>query len=124
MLSRTMLKKSLTTILAATLLLAAVALLTPPVPAAAEAPRALHAVEGSGPTPVGLHGLLAGVWQDLLGVISAATCNADDDCAPDACFPEFCPCDPDPCAQDACNPEACTGGGDGDGNGGRFDPNG
>jgi hypothetical protein len=123
MLSRTMLKKSLTTILAATLLLAAVALLTPPVPAAAEAPWVPHAMKGQDPGPIGLHGFLVEVWQDLLGVISAATCNDQDPCAPDACHPELCPCDPDPCAQNACNPEACTGG-DGGGNGGRFDPNG
>lgn len=119
-----MLKKSLTTLLAVMSLLAAVAVLTPAIPAAASPPA--HGPDLAAWAPLDLSGFLAELWRDLLGVRVAATCNEEDPCAPDACYPDFCPCDSDPCAENACNPEACdgNGGGDGGGNGGRFDPGG
>lgn len=121
-----MLMKGLTSILAVTSMLAVVVLLTPAVPVAAENSLTTHDAESLEGSPVGLSGFLADLWQDLLGMISAASCNAEDPCAPDACNPEFCTCDPDPCAENACDPSACDGNGgdDGGGNGGRFNPGG
>lgn len=120
-----MLMKSLTSILAVTSMLAVVILLTPAGSVAAESPLTPQAAKEPAWTAADLSGFLADLWQELLGTISAAACNAEDPCAPDACNPEFCTtCNPDPCATDACDPNACDPNGNGGGNGGRFDPGG
>jgi|GEM_PF-6375504 len=122
-----MLKTSLASILALAVLLALVASIAPAAPAIADTPLASfeegspHDIGWLGPLWALCHGLFGG---EALGAMPGATCNAEDPCAPNACQPEFCACDPDPCAQNACNPEACTEGGDGGGQGGRFEPGG
>lgn len=113
-----MLKKCLASILAMTLLMAVLALLAPAVPAAAQSPF-VDQGEPLGTTSETWSGWLTSLWQDLLGVLSAATCNAEDPCAGNACNPEYCPnpCNPDPCHAEACNPEGCI-------NSPRMDPHG
>ena len=117
-----MLKKCLASLLATTLVMAALALMAPAAPVAAGEPLRARGNDDLADLQGPWAALLGGLWQDLLGVFSAAACNEEDPCAPDACFPEFCPCSSDPCAQNACNPEACTGSGGGTGPG--FDPHG
>lgn len=115
-----MLKHSLASILAATVLMVAFALLAPPAPLAAPPHLATPQIEDS---PGGVSSFLQGWWPfDLLESLAGTTCNAEDPCAEDACQPELCPCDSDPCAENACNPEACSG--DGGGGGGGFEPHG
>lgn len=115
-----MLKRCLASILAVTLLMAVLALLAPAAPAAAHGPLPSQGSELPENTLESLTAWWTGLWQDVLGVFSAAACNAEDPCAGNACNPELCPtCNPDPCHPNACNPDP-----EGCGNSPRMDPHG